>query len=138
MTPKRIQWNRFAGKPLPPNTRLVTRPTRWGNPFAVRREAGAWRVVDINDQSTALREEPQRFKLTDRFYAAGMAVRLFELHTGPMGLYEFSPDDRADLLRELAGRDLACSCPLTLPGHPDVRWPCHADHLLRLANGAPA
>lgn len=27
---KRVQWNRFMGK-LPPNTKLVTRRSRWGN-----------------------------------------------------------------------------------------------------------
>ena len=34
--------------------------------------------------------------------------------------------DVADVRRELAGRDLACWCPLDEP--------CHADVLLRLAN----
>ncbi|KKN95755.1 hypothetical protein LCGC14_0176240 [marine sediment metagenome] len=29
---KRIKWNRFMGK-LPTNTKIVTRRSRWGNPF---------------------------------------------------------------------------------------------------------
>jgi len=31
---KRITWNRFTG-PLPPNTKSVMRPTKYGNPFKV-------------------------------------------------------------------------------------------------------
>ena len=32
----RIHWNRFAGRPLPPNTKLVSRPTKYGNPYNLR------------------------------------------------------------------------------------------------------
>jgi hypothetical protein len=31
---KRISWNRFSGK-LPPNTKVVMRPSRFGNPFTI-------------------------------------------------------------------------------------------------------
>lgn len=34
MQPKRIYFNRFMGK-LPENTKLVTRPSKYGNPFVV-------------------------------------------------------------------------------------------------------
>lgn len=33
---KRIHFNRYEGKKLPPNTVLVTRPSRWGNPYSVK------------------------------------------------------------------------------------------------------
>jgi Domain of unknown function (DUF4326) len=34
--PQRIQWTRWQGMPLPPNTVNVQRPSRWGNPYPVR------------------------------------------------------------------------------------------------------
>ena len=43
--PHRIQWTRWQGVPLPPNTVNVQRPYRWGNPFDVRtygREQALW------------------------------------------------------------------------------------------------
>jgi hypothetical protein len=60
---------------------------------------------------------------------------LFELHTGPLGLFEYDADTLADLRRDLAGRDLMCWCPLPEPGQPDH---CHAAVLLKLANGTAA
>lgn len=38
MTPERVQLRRVAGWRMPPNTRSVARPSRWGNPFRVQRE----------------------------------------------------------------------------------------------------
>jgi hypothetical protein len=35
MTPRRIQLQRRRGWRLPPNTVVVSRPTRWGNPHRV-------------------------------------------------------------------------------------------------------
>ncbi len=32
-TPMRIQMSRRKGSRLPANTKVVARPTRWGNPF---------------------------------------------------------------------------------------------------------
>lgn len=32
---KRIIFNRYEGKKLPDNTKLVSRPSRWGNPYKV-------------------------------------------------------------------------------------------------------
>lgn len=129
--PVRVQRKRTPGWRMPPRTISVARPSRWGNPFVIARTAPrTWTVADSGDRSTALREEPQIF--TEKWLAATVAVRLFELHTGPMGLYEYSREDLDDLRTELAGMDLACWCPL----HNDVGdpYPCHADALIRLAN----
>ena len=34
---KRIYWNRFMGKKLPENAKLVTRRSRYGNPYEVKK-----------------------------------------------------------------------------------------------------
>ena len=33
--PRRLHFNRYAGGRLPPGSRLVTRPGKWGNPIKV-------------------------------------------------------------------------------------------------------
>lgn len=91
--PRRIQRKRTRGWRKPADAIVVSRPSRWGNPFRV------------GDQATL--------------------VRLFE-----QWLVN-SDDPRAQWMRAnlrlLRGHDLACWCE---PGEP-----CHADVLLRLANG---
>jgi Domain of unknown function (DUF4326) len=42
-----------------------------------------------------------------------------------------TPDVAAGIRRDLAGRDLACWCPLPAAGEPDL---CHAAALLVIAN----
>ena len=127
--PQRIQRSRQRGWRMPSGARYVGRPGPFGNPFKVIRgqRTGQWRVVDTGDRSRTLREEPQY--VPDQWAGAVMAVRLFELHTGPLGLYEW--DDVEEVRRELAGQDLVCWCPLVdADGQP---VPCHADVLLELA-----
>ena len=126
MTPQRIQRKRSKGWRMPPAARYVGRPGPYGNPFKVIRgqRTGLWQVIDTGDRSRTLREEPQY--VPDQWAGAVMAVRLFELHTGPMGLYEWDPDTLAEMCAELDGRDLVCWC------RPDA--PCHGDYLLELVN----
>lgn len=123
--PQRIQLRRKKGWRLPDRAVSVARPSRYGNPFAARPIPGTsrWTVVDLGDKSRTLREEPP--DVHDKWAATVMAVRLFELHTGPFGLYEYEPG----FLNPLTGRDLACYCPV------DTDWPCHADSLLLCVNG---
>ncbi len=91
---------------MPEGAVYVGRPTRWGNPFRVG---------------------PQDDYLKDfGVLTAQQAVDLFTLHIGPMGNFEYENETLAEL-RSLAGRDLACWCPLDSP--------CHADVLLAIANG---
>jgi hypothetical protein len=52
------------------------------------------------------------------------AIELYELHTGPMGNYELDVDEVRGVL---GGLNLACWCP---EGES-----CHADVLLKIANG---
>lgn len=129
-TPKRIQLSRQKGWRKPEGAVVVARPSKWGNPFVIRqRFSGApqpYEVVTVSDGPDGETAEHWRYAHSAAG-AAAAAVELFELHIGPMGSYEYDAD-RMAALRALAGKDLACWCPLDQP--------CHADVLLELANGA--
>ena len=102
--PKRIQLRRLKGWRLPENTVVVSRPTKWGNPFVVGQD-----IPMI----------PGR-KVKDRRHA----WRLFQ---------SFAPQNDALVAAaraELKGKNLACWCPKDDP-YEDV---CHAAVLLQLAN----
>jgi len=97
---------------------VVARPTKWGNPF---------RVVD---RTIYLRDQELWTGLPSHDAAIAHAVRAYrwqiENHPNVIGY------DVATIRAELAGRDLACWCPLAdAAGH---RVPCHADVLLAIAN----
>lgn len=106
--PTRIQRRRTRGWRMPEGAVYVGRPTKWGNPYREGDES-AW----IGDMPVFGIEEP----ITSR-----LAVDLFRLHiTAPT-----SPMSWAQIRTELAGKDLACWCPLDQS--------CHADVLLEIAN----
>jgi hypothetical protein len=88
--PRRIHFNRFAGKWLPDGAKMVTRSTRWGNPFPV-----------------AVRGDPAS-------QAAAVAkFRAWVMEPEQAGLREAAR-------RVLAGYDLACECEPGWPCHGDV------------------
>ncbi len=98
--PHRLRLSRKKGFRLAPGAVRVARPGKWGNPF---------RVGDPGtpDPMTAVRQ-----------FRAFMDDCLSATHPSVAAT-------RA-ALRELAGKNLACWCPL--------HQPCHADVLLELAN----
>lgn len=116
--PQRIQRQRTKGWRAPAGAVYVGRGTRWGNPTRVmyRRDTGAWHAEHDNGGAVGgfqTAAEARRF-----------AVAAYEHHldTHPY---------LAKAVRELlAARDLMCWCP--------VGEPCHADVLLRVANGGEA
>jgi hypothetical protein len=107
MKPQRIQLRRAKGWRLPANTIVVSRPTKWGNPFIVGQHGtqaecvrlftllvcGYWCIS--TDAPCA--DEQKRFMAHAKAH-----------------------------LNELRGKNLACWC---RPGTP-----CHADVLLQIAN----
>lgn len=112
MTPRRIRMTRRRPwRAEHPDAVIVARPTRWGNPYRVGQTyphgpAHGTGVVTVQD--------------------AGHAVRLYRQ-------WLFHQRRSEDLALELAGRDLACWCPLEDEhGNP---VPCHADVLLAISNG---
>ena len=90
MTPQRIQLRRTKGWRKPEGAIVVTRPTRWGNPFR-----GA-----VFGQDEAV-----------RLYREGVLLR----REGEQGI-----PAPGEIQRQLAGHDLACWCPLDQPCHADV------------------
>lgn len=101
--PTRIQLSRKKGWRLPPNTVVVSRPSRWGNPY----------------------------KVGDEYNQIGAA---FMFHVLMCGHFDEESEDhrnqqavRAEIRKQLAGKNLACWCKLSEP--------CHADTLLMIANG---
>ena len=109
--PRRVRLSRRKGARLPDNTVSVARPTKWGNPFRVKRPrdtGGPWLVVR-GDQFVA--------EVSDHSLAVEIAVTRFAAEIAPHLPIE-----------QLTGRNLACWCALDVP--------CHADALLELANAA--
>jgi len=91
--PRRIQLSRKKGFRLPASAIVVSRPTKWGNPY-----------------------KPGKFTR-----AQAVASYRRDLLAGKLRV------SAADARTELRGHDLACWCPLG--------GPCHADFLLKVANG---
>lgn len=125
MSPKRIQLRRTTGWRKPEGAVVVARPTRWGNPIL---------LSDIQAQYPSLFPE-QIATLVVRDFRA-LALR-GELHFpnwrslgGGRGPVTFTYPGLDEIRAALAGRDLACWCPLDQP--------CHADVLLELANPTTA
>jgi hypothetical protein len=121
--PERIQLRRTKGWRKSADTVVVARPTRWGNPFTTA-EYGPFAVDRF------------RWLLTARRHDQALAAR-----------YPYPSNEQ--IRTELAGKNLACWCPLpvrtrdevavlaarvgiAVPEHIDL---CHADVLLRVANG---
>jgi hypothetical protein len=108
--PRRVQLSRAAGARLPPNTVIVSRPTRWGNP---------WRLQDVKFQHADGTPAP-----FDEAEARRQCVRNFE--AALLNALDSVPFQIKDVVRELRGKNLACWC--------KTGELCHADVLLALAN----
>lgn len=126
---KRIRLSRQRGWRKPEGAVVVARPSKWGNPVRVTRVRvdGRWMWL-VHDRG---RNGPA---YDDRDTACRFAARFFgwDLLNDRYG-DAYPSLDR--VVAELAGRDLACWCPIRL--HPDgrVRWgDCHADVLLEIAS----
>ncbi|MBP2522238.1 DUF4326 domain-containing protein [Rhodococcus sp. PvP104] len=102
--PKRIQRQRAKGWRMPEGAKYVGRPTKWGNPYRV----GS--MTYLTGKKTG-----------QKIDAAGV-VQMFRFNA--MG--DHNAEARKAIRAELAGKDLACWCPLDQP--------CHADVLLEIAN----
>jgi hypothetical protein len=119
--PTRIQRRRTKGWRLPDNAVIVSRPSRFGNPFTIK------------DAIEAEMGEP-RSAVTVNFsewLRVGTAGGWYE-ETYRVGRQVFDRRRILDELHLLRGKDLACTCPLPEPDQPDH---CHAAVLIRLANG---
>lgn len=137
--PQRLQLSRKRGFRKPPGAIVVSRPSRWGNPFRVGdlvREPGTYGGPAHPDlgvmpegtyTGTRLTGEPYEYVIR-RVRDRADAVNLFRAYIA------FHDDTwpPEEIRRELGGRDLCCWCPLPEPGQPDI---CHAAVLLAVAEG---
>lgn len=120
--PERVQLSRRRGYRKPEGAVVVARPSRWGNPFRVVPADGGWFVEIEGIRVNGVR--PAKAWSIDR------AVALFRDCLESEEVWSRYPT--VDEIRaELAGKDLACWCPLPAPGKPDT---CHAAVLLELAS----
>lgn len=103
---------------MPEGAVYVGRPTRWGNPYHWSNYP-ALPSVEWGD------DDPQRVPESIRRRHAVTDFRSALVYSigGTLAGYPTKEEIRT----ELAGKDLACWCPLDQP--------CHADVLLELANG---
>lgn len=149
--PKRIQRQRTAGWRMPTGAIYVGRPGKWGNPFRfhdestglVRYQPATPNVVDFEGRISANGMRHDYYgadgTVTEFWVRWATHAELVELFRrtlldptpGMVGAWpsrggRFTRYTAEDVRRHLAGRDLACWCPL------DVE--CHADVLLSLAN----
>lgn len=134
MSPVRVQRRRSKGWRMPEGAVYVGRGSRWGNPYRVGETQVRMPALDGREW-----EHEGRLHKTSgeqNFYCTGT-----DPHGMPVGIWHQIEDATLDqcieLFRDymkwsrldpaaLAGKDLACWCPLDQP--------CHADVLLELAN----
>lgn len=105
---ERIEWHRQSGSCLPKGAVLITRTSRWGNPFVVGRDGDVAEVIEQH-----------------RIWLDSDEVRLLPTRGGNGKPRRFDPVWCRSNLHRLVGCDLACACPAGAA--------CHGDELLRRA-----
>ena len=113
MNPQRIQLRRQKGFRKPAGAVVVTRSSRWGNPFT------------IADAIDANHTDPRRAVVSH--FTAWLQGHPDYPDVFTVSRRTFDRRWMREHLPELAGRDLACYC-----SPSDA---CHADALLEAANG---
>jgi hypothetical protein len=111
--PKRVQLSRAKGFKLPFRTVKVDRTTRFGNPYRIGESVD---MKQVRKWGWNLSPEGRKHVCAD---AAEAVAKFSHALFWDVAIHDF-------VRNELAGKDLACWCPLDQP--------CHADALLRIAN----
>jgi hypothetical protein len=123
--PERVQLSRRKGWRKPANTVVVARPSKWGNPYVVGRTLVTFTGPEdswfIGSFDRIQRIESITPRIAVELYRA---LWMTTWNVADADVPRPAPGDITDL----AGKNLACWCPLDQP--------CHADVLLELANGA--
>ncbi len=136
--PERIQLSRRKGWRKPENTVVVSRPSKWGNPFTIgsfKQVRGARQEFSVSVmggiRSYIQSQHHARQIATDEFrkwLALPRPLNVYNHHWQMIDRHAFIVEN----LGELRGKNLACWCPLVdADGNP---VPCHADVLLEIAN----
>lgn len=133
--PNRIQRKRERGWRLPAGAVCVNRPTRFGNPFFIKKLRGEqFLCAKFGRQEVPVGLSVEKGPLTGvtvveayRAWLTGMPSVLYHYLMDEMELsFGTRKNTLKHIKRDLAGKDLACFCPLDQP--------CHADVLLEVAN----
>lgn len=121
--PKRIQRKRVKGWRLPEGAVDDDRASKWGNPWRVGEGDVATRADAAEEFGLGL--------MVRRIILAATATppEYVEASLTALKLGDYPSDE--EIRAELAGKDLACPCPLPPEGGEDH---CHADVLLEMAN----
>ena len=113
---------------MPDNTVYVGRPGKFGNPFAGQVDGGESGLATMARQNLV---DDFKYWLTVPTTFRLAKTTWIELGPGGYphhrGVFFKDRDKVLENLHELAGKNLACWCPLSQP--------CHADVLLEIANG---
>lgn len=121
--PIRIQRRRTKGWKIPPNTKCVTRPGPFGNPFRI---GGFYKFGGLDPRnrfdSMMLWMQASPGHEDSRFTKIETAAQAVEWYRE---LLKRSPL-KAEDIKSIRGFNLACFCP--------IGSPCHADFLLEIAN----
>lgn len=132
MSPVRVQRKRTKGWRMPENTVYVGRPTKWGNPWKVE-QLGTDKLFYVHDGTHDVHDGQvfSHFGSYDsKHQALAAAADIFRNHLTGWHISGHPRENGQALAEaarsELAGKNLACWCPLDQP--------CHADVLLELAN----
>ena len=114
--PQRIQRLRTKGWKAPPNTIMVTRPGKFGNPWAPKKVGDLWVIVCSKCEATG------DFTYATKEAALAGAVQAFrvDIHLR----HVCAPS--MDAIKTLRGKNIGCYC-----GKGQA---CHGDVLLKIAN----
>ena len=121
-TPKGVQLSRRRGYRKPEGAVVVARPSKWGNPFS---------LSDLGETFPSLSLEAcAEFavnQLEDLIRAGGELTLSVLQPDGTRKPVTYTYPREKEIRAELAGKDLACWCSMSMP--------CHRDLLLEIANG---
>lgn len=117
--PQRRQRNRTKGWRMG-DAVYVGRPSRWGNPYVLGAQMST-KTLTLSCAESTVMDPAHAVALYERWLDGDPTV--------PLSGWNFShqPPTHEEITTELASRDLCCWCP--------ADQPCHADVLLRIANG---
>jgi hypothetical protein len=135
MSPQRIQRKRTKGWRMPEGAVYVGRGSQWGNPWKVE-QLGKDKLFYVHDGTHDV-SGGQVFNHFGSYdakpEALAAAATMYRNHLTGWYISGHPREDGqaiASAAYELAGKNLACWCPLDQP--------CHADVLLELANEGEA
>jgi len=117
--PIRVQRKRVKGYRMPENTKSVTRPGKFGNPYKI----GMHNIFDIKDRITdkSLKDYLIEKNGENKYHTVEDVLLAYRQKiNGSQAMQRV-------IKYYLKGKNLACFCPLDKP--------CHADILLEVANG---